>query len=320
MIDRNNKLIYHSDNKLIGEIFTDSNLIDVVKSNQAGEVDIKNNEGVEVLIGYSTSYSTSWIIVVEKTKSITLAKLNKIFEKIYVDSIPLLIICFLFIFWSSKRIARPLNILAENAKNLSDEQSEDRIKEINSWYFEAQEIKKSLMLSARLFHKSVRRLKDDLNIDALTKLGNRRRFDSALIKLQESDHRFSILCIDIDYFKRINDTYGHDVGDSVLKSLSEALINICRSDDIPCRVGGEEFIIILPGIDKIVATQIAERLRSNVERSIFPTVGNITISIGVASYPKDSVDIKKVLKHGDEMLYKAKNNGRNRVEPYGNIH
>lgn len=316
VIDRNNKLIYHHDTNRIGENFADSNLIDVIKSNQSGEADIKNNEGVDLIMGYSTSYITSWTVVVERTKERTLSNLNKVFEKIYIDSIPLLIICFLFIFWSSRKISKPLNMIAENAKNLNNEQFLDHIKRINSWYFEAQEIKESLILSAGLFHKSVKILKEDLNVDALTQLGNRRRFEGALIKLQETNQKFSILCIDIDYFKRINDSYGHDAGDEVLKSLSAALTNICREDDMPCRIGGEEFTIILPGIEKRLATQIAERLRSNVEKTIMPIVERITISIGVASYPEDSSDIKKILKFGDEMLYKAKNNGRNRVEAY----
>ena len=127
---------------------------------------------------------------------------------------------------------------------------------------------------------------------------------------------FSVISIDIDHFKKVNDTYGHDVGDAVLKELALLIQESSRDTDLPCRLGGEEFILILPRVTQHDAAQIAERLRQRVERTRLPDVGHITVSIGIANWPSDAVNVTAVLKLADDMLYKAKREGRNRVEAY----
>lgn len=165
-----------------------------------------------------------------------------------------------------------------------------------------------------ILHKNINKLKDDVHTDPLTGLGNRRSMDLALSSWKATKTSFSVLAIDIDFFKHVNDTFGHDVGDIVLQKLAQHMRDVSRADDVICRIGGEEFLMLLPSTNAQIAAQVAERLRALVESSAFDAAGKITISLGVANWPDSSNEIVTVLKAADEMLYKAKKSGRNRVE------
>ena len=124
---------------------------------------------------------------------------------------------------------------------------------------------------------------------------------------------FSLLMLDIDYFKNVNDTYGHDVGDYVLKELCSTIKNMIRKTDIFGRWGGEEFLLILPNTNKDEAISIATKIRNIIENHKFDYIPQVTISIGVSVYNEKSrkeIFLKKV----DDALYKAKSSGRNCVE------
>ena len=123
---------------------------------------------------------------------------------------------------------------------------------------------------------------------------------------------FSLVLFDIDHFKKINYTYGHDVCDDVLKSLSLLIKNTIRTNDLFCRIGGEEFAVITPHTDLIGAIDLAEKIRLIVQNNLFETVGHLSISMGVVQY--EHCQKKETLyKNADNALYKAKKQGRNRV-------
>ncbi len=152
--------------------------------------------------------------------------------------------------------------------------------------------------------------------DPLTSLWNygyfQYRLDEEIAKSNTASLPLSLMMIDIDDFKRFNDTYGHIQGDEALKKISEVFRENCRKIDILCRYGGEEFSLILPANNKKEAALLGERIRKSIEdkrilRSKF------TISIGIASYPEDSPDKKTLIKKADQALYKAKKKGKNRV-------
>ena len=128
---------------------------------------------------------------------------------------------------------------------------------------------------------------------------------------------FAILFIDLDGFKLINDTYGHEIGDEVLKELSKVLVNSVRDSDFVVRFGGEEFIIILQNIkDKKEIIKVAEKIRKTFENTKIAVNGktlNKTISIGVSIFPKDTNKIWEAIKFADLALYEAKRSGRNKV-------
>ncbi|MDQ0171224.1 sensor domain-containing diguanylate cyclase [Paenibacillus tundrae] len=151
--------------------------------------------------------------------------------------------------------------------------------------------------------------------DPLTGLKNRRFFQNSLlaslILLEQQHNHFSLLVIDIDHFKSINDTYGHPIGDLVLGNLAGLLQSMSRSSDVVARFGGEEFVIILADCEHDQAMEVAERYRSEVASSDWGQY-NITVSIGVATAVQGDTDTS-VFQRADQALYASKTAGRNRV-------
>lgn len=157
--------------------------------------------------------------------------------------------------------------------------------------------------------------------DYLTGLNNIRQFDMTLNELGRKAVQFhenlSLISIDIDFFKKINDTYGHLAGDEVLKQLGEILSKNCRSVDIVSRNGGEEFSAMLPDCPVEEAYAVAERIRHAVEKHAFDLPDgssiHLTISLGIATYPDTTISMDELVKQADDALYKAKQTGRNKV-------
>ncbi|HAZ09707.1 MAG TPA: hypothetical protein DCY56_01185 [Candidatus Omnitrophica bacterium] len=157
--------------------------------------------------------------------------------------------------------------------------------------------------------------------DSLTEVSTRRYFlESFRGEIRRSMRRkssMSFLMVDLDYFKEKNDKFGHLVGDVILREIAKILKSNLREIDMIGRYGGEEFSVVLAGIDKVGAFQVAERLRSSIEHSVFKAYDekvSSTISIGIASFPEDGVDENTLIESADRALYKAKEDGRNRVE------
>lgn len=157
-------------------------------------------------------------------------------------------------------------------------------------------------------------------IDQLTGIYNRHKFEQLLCLERERSRRFgqqlSLILIDIDHFKLINDTYGHDAGDEVLKHLVKIIQDNIRQIDIFARWGGEEFLILTPDTDLDNIQILAEKLRLAVEKADFPTSSYITISQGVATFEKEDT-FEDVFKRMDKGLYWAKKHGRNQVGVIG---
>jgi diguanylate cyclase (GGDEF)-like protein len=156
--------------------------------------------------------------------------------------------------------------------------------------------------------------------DAMTGLHNRRFLEEYVETLVATTKRhqtsLAILLLDLDYFKMVNDTHGHDAGDAVLKAIAELLKQNVRASDLVIRFGGEEFLILLPDTHGEAAVKVAEKIRSTVEQHKFRIAGGElkkTISVGVALFPEDSETFWQTLKYADVALYRAKDEGRNRV-------
>jgi two-component system cell cycle response regulator len=158
--------------------------------------------------------------------------------------------------------------------------------------------------------------------DGLTGLYNRRYMESHLGALVEQaaarGKPLTALVLDIDYFKSVNDTYGHDAGDDVLREFATRIKKSIRGIDLACRLGGEEFVIVMPETDMAVATIVAERLRRRIASEPFSIAQGtkhieVTISIGLATLDTVDDNAASILKRADQALYRAKRDGRNRV-------
>ncbi len=152
--------------------------------------------------------------------------------------------------------------------------------------------------------------------DPLTQIYNRRKlFELLEVEISKSKRYLrplSLLILDLDHFKKVNDTFGHDTGDEVLKTAANIISGVKRKGDIFARYGGEEFVLVSPETTLTGVSALAEKIRSHIEQHPFPKVGKVTVSIGAAEFSGNEADA--LLKKADEALYEAKKKGRNRVE------
>ena len=185
-------------------------------------------------------------------------------------------------------------------------------KELNFLSLFANQVEMAITI-ANLFET----MKKEAVTDSLTELYNRRYFSEELKKEADRARRlnqpFTIISLDLDYLKKINDTYGHMAGDIAIKAIADVMKKNARSIDIPARLGGEEFSILLPGIDSNGGMVAAERIRAAIENEEVPQIGKITASIGVGTYPEHSMNVDELVEMTDQAMYRSKINGRNRV-------
>lgn len=160
-------------------------------------------------------------------------------------------------------------------------------------------------------------VKEQAITDGMTGLYNRRYFEEYIkkeaIRAMRQKQKFTVIGLDLDHLKQINDTYGHNYGDIAIKAIAEVLKSNARSIDIAARMGGEEFNLILPAVDIEGGCIAAERIRKAIESVELDKIGHITASLGVATYPDQSDDIQELLELTDQAMYESKRNGRNRV-------
>ena len=169
-------------------------------------------------------------------------------------------------------------------------------------------------------HKAMAELERLATTDALTGIHNRRSFDSRLDfeirRGKRSGHKLGLLMIDVDHFKRLNDTYGHGCGDEVLRDLAQLMLSHLRSTDIVARYGGEEFVVLLLDTNRASGIGTAEKLRAAISAHPFVPAG-VTVSIGIASFPDDAENAESLIARADQALYRAKEGGRDQVVAWG---
>ncbi|MCA1633195.1 MAG: diguanylate cyclase [Acidobacteria bacterium] len=168
-------------------------------------------------------------------------------------------------------------------------------------------------------HKqSLDRVRVEADRDFLTGLANRRRFRRALEQEIERFRRYNVPCalvlLDVDHLKKVNDAHGHPAGDRVIRAVAGALTELSRDNDTAARLGGEEFALLLAGVDSEKAIAAAERLRLAVSSQTLEEIGQVTISLGVAACPAHAGTERELFSLSDSALYRAKSGGRNRTE------
>lgn len=229
-------------------------------------------------------------------------------------SLPFLILILVLAWWVASRIAKPLHTLAKfsDEATLKPVPAED-IPDIDSSYYEVRLLSQSVKIALQNMNQDLTHLRHEVNIDELTGLVNRRGFDSVMAGWLKSNVPFALILIDIDHFKQVNDTYGHVIGDEVLRYLARLMQLVASEEDVCFRYGGEEFGILIRHCGLGRAKDLADRLREQLAMTKSPTGQPITISAGISASPAHGHSAEQLVMRADEALYHSKENGRDRT-------
>ncbi|WP_312241955.1 sensor domain-containing diguanylate cyclase [Pantoea sp.] len=317
VVDRNNQVLYHQNGQWIGRTLP---AIISDRQRQAsgnGSLELKLPDESSKLAGYAIVPTTGWMVVALKPTKTTLEPLTGLLLKVIRHAVPFALLTLLVAVILARLIALPLWQLARKASEMDSHKVSKEIDNIHAWYFEAAQVKRALLTGIGLMQDKIGRLKSEVQTDPLTQLLNRRGLSAILAFYQTTRQPFAVLALDIDHFKKVNDSWGHDVGDTVIKQVARTLYSGARQSDVVCRNGGEEFLMLLPDTSLEEAQAIAERIRQSIEEVHIPLVGQITLSVGVAARRDDDLPLELSLKQADAALYRAKHAGRNRVVAAG---
>mgnify|MGYP003624371373 FL=1 len=300
-------LIYHPLKNRIGEKVTNNEVINRVTKGQSGSLEVVNSKGVPMVTGYAYVKESGWGIVAQSPRATVLKELDRQLWLVMKQAIPMQILILTFIVGSAYFIARPLRQLAQSTTN------RDRTIKIKAWFYEAYLLKKVIRKEIDFLNDKVSRFDEDRKKDALTGLMNRRAMDELVADLVAQLTPFSVIFFDIDHFKYVNDEFGHEIGDDVLKALTRIVSQKVNDEGVLIRSGGEEFIVILPDKKPQHAIDLAEEIRVLVAQEVIPQIARpITISLGVSNW-NHTMEEGDAFKRADLAMYESKNAGRNRV-------
>lgn len=311
--DGERRLLYHPDQKRIGEVVEGNDAVMTALHGTSGSMQVNTASGSSMLTGYAPVPLASWAVVVQMPAERALSTLGQLLKEVFQGMIPAGIVGFGLVFAAAALIARPLRQLSTIARQLSAADTTTQLQRVHAWYREAASIRQAMLTGVQLLQQKLGQLAHEALSDPLTGLANRRAMTDVLELLEEAEQPYSLLLLDIDHFKRVNDSYGHDAGDTALQFIAEVLKRNSRTGDLAARYGGEEFTLVLPNTSLEVAIAIAERIRESVEASVIPVIGKLTLSVGVACRGAEASSPEIVLKQADACLYRAKAEGRNRV-------
>lgn len=295
-----------------------------------------------VAVPSPSNAKVSWYIMVRQPLDVALQPARVLLYKLLLLGLIAAVVFGLVAYYLASTLSRPIERLARSAKQVQDQlpgavfPQDHPVLEIAQLGRSLTGMTQSLLSKERQLQEANASLEatvaqrtadltqanaDLLKLathDALTGVYNRRRFDEKLAEnsllFQRTGRTFALLLIDADYFKRVNDTYGHAIGDDVLCQLAALIENTTRATDFVARYGGEEFAVLLPEVEAPDSPEVvAEKIRKAVETAVFPTVGHVTVSIGVGVAEPSDRDTSALLKRADMQLYEAKAAGRNRV-------
>jgi diguanylate cyclase (GGDEF)-like protein len=307
------KLLFHPDIERIGEDVSENPLVIKLIQGQSGTRKVTNTQDIQMYAAYNIVPNTEWGVVQQTPVSYVQELLRKHVQRLILYILPpFLIILFLSV-CIARMLAKPFIHLAELINDLSSGKEVITPKTRSHWNREVDLLTKSVLIAIDAVQKNRNKLTQAAMTDSLTELPNRRKLNEVMQDWANNGRTFSLIAIDIDYFKSVNDTYGHQAGDEVLKYLSITVQSYIREKDLFFRYGGEEFVLLLPDIKASEAYDIAERLRMTIENGVSPVERGITISLGLAEFPLHSSSLDELFRYADKALYQSKLEGRNRT-------
>ncbi|NWL88589.1 GGDEF domain-containing protein [Paenibacillus sp. 79R4] len=313
VVDKNGDLIFHSEQARVGQHIKNE-AVETVISGQSGSRKITNTPGKIFLVGYAYEPKSSWGIVSQTPYEVINQPLRQLVQRMLLHAMPFLLLILVLAWWIASRIAKPLNTLAQfSDEAMLNPVSAPNVPDIHSYYYEVSLLSRSVKIALQSMNRDLTNLRHKVNIDGLTGLVNRRGFDSLIAEWIESKPSFILILFDIDHFKQVNDTYGHVVGDAVLRYLAQLMQQLLSNEDIAFRYGGEEFGILVRHGELDRAKALADRLRAQLASTISPTGQPITVSAGISSFPAHGQTAEELVMRADEALYDSKENGRNKT-------
>ncbi|USB31915.1 sensor domain-containing diguanylate cyclase [Paenibacillus sp. YPG26] len=314
VVEKTGHLIFHPDTKRIGQSVLRNTVVQQVLQGSNGAQHVTNSQKHDFFAGYAYDPISSWGIIAQTPVSVIDGPSSQLIHKMLLQSLPFLALILILGWWLASQIAKPLHILAkfsdEATLNLDKGKS---LPDLKSNHYEVRLLYQSVKIAFKNINQDILQLRDEVKMDGLTGLGNRKSFDSVMEKLTAKHTPFSLILMDIDNFKTVNDTYGHLTGDEVLKFLAGLMEKLAGDNSLAFRYGGEEFAILVKHSDISYAYQIAERIRTVLAVTNSPTGEPVTISLGIASYPDHAREIQELILKADQAMYQSKLNGRNRT-------
>lgn len=313
VVDADGRIIYHEDETRINDLVNTNPVVMDLMAGNSGTQEVINSKKVDMLAGYAYNETTGWGIVAQRPKAVTLAPNTKMINEMVLNILPSLVLSIILVIIISQIIALPLQRLSLLTETSTKKNQNDKIGRVKAWYYEAIQLKKALTFSMNFFHEKVDHITAESHTDPLTGLRNRRTMDSMLSDLVQEKKPFVLVIVDIDYFKKVNDTFGHAVGDLVLTYLANTMKEVVNAKGMCFRYGGEEFVLLLPNLTRLEGYELTEQLRIKVSQETSPTGHSITVSSGLVAYEEDADNIVDLFNLADKRLYEAKSRGRNQT-------
>ncbi len=313
IVSSSGHLLYHPDKSRIGADNSTNPVVQKVLRGESGYEQVTNSRGITFLAGYSPVSENGWGVIVQSPISVVYEELDNYIRTILFYTLAPFVVLMITAIWLARRLARPFVSLANLAGKLGRGEKIVLPDIKHHWNREADLLTQTITLALSDLQKQTDQLTHAAMTDSLTGLTNRRTFESIMSQWTEKQQPFALIVMDIDRFKSINDTYGHQAGDEVLKHLARIVTSSVRSNDVCCRYGGEEFVVLLPFTTAPDAWITAERVRSAFETWENPFGIPLTVSLGVAHYPSHAESAEMLFQRADHALYQAKEAGKNRT-------
>lgn len=309
VVDKQGRTIFHPDKNMMNKNIIENIVVQKVLGGKNGAAKVVNTEGREFFAGYAYEHNSGWGIVCQTPITVIDLPLQDLLKNMIVKDLPLLFVILLVALIFANKLTKPLNQLAKYSEEAFYAKKIVPFKNLN--------IDTNIYEVHYLYHHMnnyLNLLNRQIQIDGLTGILNRKSFDSMVMEWVDSKQPFSLILLDIDFFKKVNDTYGHLVGDEVLKYLATMICAVPQEQECFCfRYGGEEFVILLKNNNIETAVEMAEHLRRRIAKTQSPTGKPITVSLGVTSSYQDDEFPWAVIERADQALYTSKTNGRNRT-------